>query len=67
MAATKKTAAKTVTVTLSKSVIGSTKEQIAVVRSLGLNKRGSSKTHNATPQILGMINKIVHLLEVVEG
>jgi len=59
-----KKSVETVTVTLVKSMIGSNKSQIATVKSLGLTKCGSSKTHNASPQILGMINKVGHLLNV---
>jgi large subunit ribosomal protein L30 len=33
---------------------------------LGLNKTNSSKEVEATPQILGMVNKVSHLVKVEE-
>lgn len=33
---------------------------------LGIKKMNNVVEHEATPQIMGMINKISHLLEVVE-
>ena len=62
---TKKKATK-INVTLVKSLIGSTDEQRAVVKSLGLGKVQSAKTHNASPQVNGMIKKVSHLLLVEE-
>ena len=53
-------------VTLKKSVIGFEKTQGRTVRALGLNKISSSAVHAETPQIMGMIRKIPHLLEVVK-
>ena len=52
-------------VTLKKSVIGFEKTQGRTVRALGLGKIGSSAVHAETPQIMGMVRKIPHLLEVV--
>lgn len=51
-------------VTLVKSKIGSPKDQKLTIQALGLNKVDSSAEHNATPQILGMINKVKHLVKV---
>lgn len=67
MATKKKEVKKEITITLTKSVIGSNKSQLATVKSLGLGKMGSSRKHAATPQILGMVNKIRHLVSVDEG
>lgn len=53
-------------VTLKRSVIGFEKSQRATVRALGLGKIGSSAVHAETPQIMGMVRKIPHLLEVVK-
>ena len=47
---------------LKKSTIGSQKGQIATVKGLGLKKINSSVIIEATPEILGMIKKIKHLV-----
>ena len=49
-------------ITLKKSTIGSQKRQIATVKGLGLKKINSSVIREATPETLGMINKIKHLV-----
>jgi len=36
------------------------------LKALGLNKTNSSKEVEATPQILGMVNKVTHLVKVEE-
>lgn len=54
-------------ITLTKSVIGSKKDQIATVKALGLKKIRDTKEHEDTPQIRGMINKVIHLLSVEEA
>lgn len=51
-------------VILVKSQIGIPKIQKRTIKALGLNKINSSREHNATPQILGMINKVQHLVKV---
>ena len=53
-------------VTLVKSPIGYKKDQIATVAALGLHKIRSTATHNDSPQIRGMINKVKHLVSVEE-
>lgn len=53
-------------VILTKSKIGSTKRQVGTLTALGLNKMNSSAVHEATPQILGMIAKVNHLVSVEE-
>ena len=49
-------------ITLKKSTIGSQKEQIATVKGLGLKRINSSVIREATPETLGMIKKIEHLV-----
>ena len=49
-------------ITLKKSTIGSQKGQIATVKGLGLKKINSSVIRDATPEVLGMIKKIKHLV-----
>ena len=52
--------------TLTKSTIGSKKDQIATVKALGLKKIRDEKIHEATPQIKGMVAKVCHLVSVEE-
>jgi large subunit ribosomal protein L30 len=53
-------------VKLVKSIIGRKDDQIATVKALGLKKINSEVEHNDTPQIRGMIQKVMHLVEVTE-
>lgn len=55
-----------VKVTQIKSVIDRSKRQKDTVKALGLNKINQSVVHEATPQILGMISKVSHLVQVEE-
>ena len=50
-----------------KSEIGRPEKQRKILRGLGLNKLNSSVTLSDTPQIRGMINKVVHLVSVEES
>jgi large subunit ribosomal protein L30 len=52
--------------TLVKSPIDRPERQKLTVKALGLNKTNSSKEVEATPQILGMIQKVNHLIKVEE-
>lgn len=58
---------KKVKITLVKSPIDRSERQKLTVQALGLNKTNSSKEVEATPQILGMIRKVEHLLKVEEA
>jgi len=51
-------------ITLVKSPIDRSERQKLTVQALGLNKTNSTKEVEATPQILGMIRKVTHLLKV---
>ena len=53
-------------VTKIRSAIKRTQTQKRTLESLGLNKIGQSKEHDATPSILGMVNKVKHLVSVEE-
>lgn len=55
---------KKIKITLQKSVICCTEKQRAVVTALGLRRTGQSVEHNASPMILGMVNKVNFLLKV---
>ena len=49
-----------------KSRIGRPKDQKRTLDALGLRKMNAVVEHEAAPQILGMVNKIKHLITVVE-
>ena len=51
-------------VKLVRSLIGRPKKQREVVKGLGLRKVDSEVIRKDCPEIRGMINKIIHLLEV---
>ncbi len=53
-------------ITLVKSPIDRPERQKLTVKALGLNKTNSTKEVEATPQILGMIQKVNHLIKVEE-
>jgi large subunit ribosomal protein L30 len=53
-------------VTKRKSAINRTKNQKLILEALGLKKIGQTIEHNATPNILGMVNKVKHLVSVEE-
>lgn len=53
-------------VKLVKSIIGRKEDQVRTVEALGLKKINSEVEHNDTPQIRGMIQKVIHLVEVKE-
>ena len=57
---------KKIKITLVSSPIDRSERQKLTVQALGLNKLNSTKEVEATPQILGMIRKITHLLKVEE-
>ena len=49
-----------------RSRIGRAKDQRRTLDALGLRKMNAMVEHNATPQILGMVKKVSHLITVVE-
>ena len=53
-------------VTLIKSSIGFEQSQKDTVRSLGLRRIRQTVVHNDTPQVRGMIAKVIHMLKVEE-
>jgi len=53
-------------ITLVKSSIGSTKRQKLILESLGLRKLHQTVEHEASPSILGMVDKMKHLVQVEE-
>jgi len=53
-------------ITLVKSSIGSTKRQKLILESLGLRKLHQTVEHEASPSIMGMVDKMKHLVQVEE-
>jgi large subunit ribosomal protein L30 len=53
-------------ITQVRSKIGSDKTQKATLIALGIKKLNHSVEHTVTPQIMGMVNKVQHLVIVEE-
>jgi len=53
-------------ITLKRSLIGRPEDQRVTVRTLGLRKMHQSVVHNDNPAIRGMVNKVIHLVDVKE-
>jgi large subunit ribosomal protein L30 len=56
-----------ITVRQTGSPIRRTKDQRATLAGLGLNKVGRVSTLEDTPSVRGLVAKVAHLLEFVEG
>lgn len=56
----------TIKIKLVRSLIGSSESQRKVVRALGLTKKDQVVEHNQSATIMGMVNKVSHLLEIVK-
>ena len=61
-----KTSAKTITIEQYASPIRRPKDQRATLVGLGLNKVGRRRTLKDTPALRGMVDKVSHLVRVVE-
>jgi large subunit ribosomal protein L30 len=55
---------KEIKITQIKSAIGSPKGQKATIEALGIKRMHHTVVQKATPQILGMVNKVRHLVVV---
>jgi large subunit ribosomal protein L30 len=55
---------KKVHVTLVKSIIDRPERQKNTVRALGLKRINHTVVHDESPQIKGMIDKVIHLVKV---
>ena len=53
-------------ITLVKSTIHRPKDQKDTIRALGIRKMNGSVEKEATPQILGMVKKVAHLVTSTE-
>lgn len=62
----KEATGKTIRVTLVRSPIGYTKDQKATVRALGLRRMHQTVVQRDNPAVRGMIQKIIHLLQIEE-
>jgi large subunit ribosomal protein L30 len=51
-------------ITLVKSTIDRVEDQKRTVRALGITKMNQTVEKEATPQIMGMVKKVAHLLKV---
>lgn len=49
-----------------RSAIGRTQDQRDTIRSLGFKKLHQERVVKNTPEIRGMVKKVIHLLEIVE-
>ena len=58
---------KKIRITLVKSPIDRPERQKLTLQALGLNKMNTSKEVEATPQILGMVRKVEHLVTVADA
>lgn len=54
---------KFVKITQVKSAVGRNEKQKKTIRSLGIKKLNQTVVHRATPQILGMIKAVEHLVK----
>lgn len=54
-------------VTKQKSAINRTKRQKLTLEALGLKNIGQTVEHEATPNIMGMVKKVKHLVSVEEA
>jgi large subunit ribosomal protein L30 len=59
--------AKTIVIEQTGSPIGSPKDQQATLVGLGLNKTGRRRELEDTPAVRGMIEKVAHLVRVVDA
>lgn len=55
---------KKIKITLVKSPIDRPERQKLTLKAMGLNKLNASREVDATPQILGMVRKMNHLIKV---
>jgi len=61
-----KTELKSIKIKLVRSLIGSSESQRRVATGLGLRKMNQVVEHFNSPTILGMVNKIPHLVQIVD-
>lgn len=57
---------KKIEITLTRSLIGRKQDQRQTVQALGLRKMNQTVAHEVNPAILGMVQKVSHLVTVKE-
>jgi large subunit ribosomal protein L30 len=57
---------KRIRITQVRSAIGRKADQKATIRALGIRRMHHTVEHDATPQIVGMVRKVEHLVKVEE-
>lgn len=65
--ATKEKKDKKLAITLTRGLAAADKKQTKVLEALGLRRSQKTVYHNDGPTIMGMINKVSHLVEVKEN
>lgn len=58
---------KVLKITKVKSIIGRPEKQRKILKGMGLTKLNKTVTLVDTPQVRGMINKVIHLVSVEES
>ena len=53
-------------ITLKKGLIGTPKKHIKIIEALGLGKKDSVVEHAPSATIMGMVNKVSHLVEIIK-
>lgn len=56
----------TIKITLKRGLVGVPEKHIKIVKALGLKKTNDVVEHASSVTIMGMVNKISHLVEVVK-
>ena len=49
-----------------RSIVGVPSDQVKVVRALGLKKKDQIVEHAASATIMGMVNKVSHIVSIVD-
>ncbi len=57
---------KTIKIQQYRSAIGYKKNQSAILKGLGIHRMNQIVEREATPEVMGMVNKIPHLVRIVE-
>jgi large subunit ribosomal protein L30 len=56
----------TIKIQLVRSTIRRPQNQVRTLQALGLRKMNAVVEHEATPQILGMVEKVKHLVKIID-
>jgi len=56
----------TIKIQLVRSIIRRPQNQVRTLQALGLRKMNAVVEHEATPQILGMVEKVKHLVKIID-